>query len=118
MIRLPRRTFCSTAVLGAVAALAQESGGNSSAGCEDHRLRIRAESLDELLRSARTALEEKKLNRPAYAAIVEWLSAMQGRLYDEARAHHFTDITEGTYWQRSRLKFPSIIDEAKAELKP
>ena len=39
------------------------------------------------------------------------------KLYDEARAHHFTDITEETYRHCSRLKSPSVIDQEREQLK-
>ena len=73
--------------------------------------RLRAESLDDLLRSAQGARQKGTLPAAAYPSAVDWLFAQEQQLYAEARAHHFQDITEATYWQRSRLKFPSSIDQ-------
>jgi hypothetical protein len=77
----------------------------------DRIFRLRAESLDNLLRRAQDARHNGTLPASAYAPAVDWLFAEEQQLYAQARAHRFQDITEATYWQRSRLKFPSGIDQ-------
>jgi hypothetical protein len=77
----------------------------------DRIFRLRAESLDELLHSAQDARQRGVLPTSAYVPTVDWLFAQEQQLYIDARAHHFEDVTEATYWQRSRLKFPSSIDQ-------
>jgi hypothetical protein len=86
-------------------------------GC-DRIFRLRAESLDELLHSAQDARQHGALPASAYAPTVDWLFAEEQQLYADVRAHHFQDITEATYWQRSRLKFPSSIDQEHDALHP
>ncbi len=86
-------------------------------GC-DRIFRLRAESLDELLHSAQDARQRGVLPASAYAPAVDWLFAQEQQLYADARAHDFQDITEATYWQRSRLKFPSSIDQEHDALHP
>jgi hypothetical protein len=78
-------------------------------GC-DRIFRLRAESADEL-HSPQDARQRGVLPASAYAPAVDWLFVQEQQLYVEARAHHFQDITEATYWQRSRLKFRSGIDQ-------
>ena len=39
------------------------------------------------------------------------LRAEEIRLFDEVRAHRFSDITESNYWHRGRLKFPGEIQQ-------
>ena len=77
----------------------------------DRIYRLRADSLDDLLHRAQDALRRDQLPASAYALTVDWLFAQEQELYTEARAHQFEDITEATFWQRSRLKFPSSIDQ-------
>ncbi len=104
-------------MLGA-AILSVTALGRGEAPCSDERsYRIRAQSLDELLANAKASVSSGRIPQAGYPAIVEWLYEMQSRLYDEVRAHAFTDITEVTYWQRSRLKFPSAIDQEREALK-
>lgn len=92
--------------------------GRGEAQCSDERrFRIRAESLDELLASAKASVSSGKFPQANYPAIVELFYEMQSKLYEEVRAHTFTDIIEGTHWQRSRLKFPSTIDQEREALK-
>jgi hypothetical protein len=84
----------------------------------DRIYRLRAESLDNLLHSAQEAQQRGALPASAYRPAVDWLFAQEQELYNEARAYHFEDITEATYWQRSRLKFPSSIDQEHDALYP
>jgi hypothetical protein len=77
----------------------------------DRIYRLRAESLDDLLHRAHDARPRGALPAAAYAPTVDWLFLQGQQLYHEARAHYFEDITEATYWQRSRLKFPNSIDQ-------
>jgi hypothetical protein len=84
----------------------------------DRIYRLRAESLDNLLRSAQEAQQRGALPASAYRPAVDWLFAQEQELYSEARAHHFEDITEATYWQRSRLKFPTRLDQEHDALHP
>jgi hypothetical protein len=99
-----------------VAALGQ--GGGAATPCGGDRCyRTRAESLGQLLASAKTWVSAGKPPRSAYAPIVEGLYEEQAKPYDEVRAHRFIDIAEGTYCQRSRLKFPGGIDRAREALK-
>jgi hypothetical protein len=67
--------------------------------------------LDELLHSAQNTRQRGVLPASAFVPTVDWLLLQEQQLYAEARAHHFDDITEATYWQRSRLKFPTSIDQ-------
>ncbi len=108
MSRLTVRLSLGALLLFA-AALAH-AGYAEDPGC-DRIFRLRAESLDDLLRSAQDARQQGTLPASAYLSTVDWLFSQEQRLYTEARAHHFEEITEGTYWQRSRLKFPSSIDQ-------
>ncbi len=104
-------------LLGAAIA-SMASLGRSEEQCSDERrYRIRAESLDELLASAKASIASRKIPQAVYPAVVEWLYEMQSKLYEEVRAHSFADIAEGTYWRRSRLKFPSAIDQEREALK-
>jgi hypothetical protein len=104
-------------VLLRLAAPAARSSHAADAPC-DRIYRLRAESLDDLLHRAQDARQRGDLPASAYVPTVDWLFLEEQQLYDEARAHHFDDITEATYWQRSRLKFPSSIDQEHDALHP
>jgi hypothetical protein len=116
MSKISRRAYCLSLPLWTAVASAHSESTNSSLAADDRCYRRRAESLDQLVESAKAAVKAGKLPREAYAPLVEWLYEQQGKLYDEVRAHRFTDITEVTYWQRSRLKFPSVIDQERDAL--
>jgi hypothetical protein len=115
MSQLTARLF-----LGVLLPLATVSASSAYPGDStcDRIFRLRAESLDDLLHSAQDARQRGALPISAYLPAVEWLFAQEQQLYTEARAHHFEDITEATYWQRSRLKFPSVIDQEHDVLHP
>lgn len=113
MSRLTVRLSLGTLLL--FAAVPAHAGHAANPGC-DPIFRLRAESLDDLLRSAQNVWQQDALPASAYLSTVDWLFALEQRLYTEARAHHFEEITEVTYWQRSRLKFPSSIDQEQDAL--
>jgi hypothetical protein len=48
---------------------------------------------------------------PGCLADLRKLRAEEIRLFDEVRAHRFSDITESKYWHRGRLKFPGEIQQ-------
>jgi hypothetical protein len=47
----------------------------------------------------------------ACLAQLQQMRAMEEALFEEVRAHEFTDINESNYWHRGRLKFPSDIQQ-------
>ncbi len=46
-----------------------------------------------------------------YLVVLKNLRQRELDLFQQARAHTFTDITEHNYWHRGRLKFPSPIEQ-------
>lgn len=115
MSRYTLRLFLGIVLPLAAAAARPASAADSPC---DRIYRLRAESLDDLLHRAQDARQSGALPASAYVPTVDWLFVQEEQLYAEARAHHFEDITEGTYWQRSRLKFPSSIDQEHDALHP
>ena len=71
---------------------------------------------DEALFDAFATLEGRCASRwsedPDCLARLRELRAEEVRLFAEARAHRFTDLSESNYWHRGRLKFPGEIEQA------
>jgi hypothetical protein len=42
---------------------------------------------------------------------LQQMRAMEEALFEDVRAHEFTNINESDYWHRGRLKFPSEIQQ-------
>ncbi len=73
MSKISRRAYCLSVPLWTAVASAHSESTNSSLAADDHCYRRRAESLDQLVESAKAAVTAGRLPRVAYAPIVEWL---------------------------------------------
>ena len=54
----------------------------------------------------------------ACLAQLQQMRAMEEALFEEVRAHEFSDINESNYWHRGRLKFPSAIEQELSRAVP
>lgn len=82
-----------------------------AASSEDLIYRYRDQSLTELFVSAKAARANNELSEDSFRALLQWLRNQEKKLFSEARSHKFRDITEHNYWLRSKLKFPSTIQQ-------
>jgi hypothetical protein len=108
------------ALLSAATTLLPLQSAAQSTEVDEKSFRHRIETVDALFRRAKAARTSQDITFSAYSAIVGLLRAEETGISEEARAHQFKDMTEGTYWQRGRLKFPSslqteikLLDEGK-----
>lgn len=103
------------AILGALAL----APGLLSAAAEasDESFRYRAETIDALFARAGKLRTSGKLTADSYLAALDLLRAEELEIHRQAAAHSFKDITESNYWHRSRLKFPSSLEQELRRLK-
>lgn len=78
---------------------------------EEKSLRYRIETVDALFARARAARRENRISFETYKAIVVLLREEESGIEEQARSRRFEDVEQGTYWQRGRLKFPSVLQQ-------
>jgi hypothetical protein len=49
---------------------------------------------------------------------LQQMRAMEEALFEDVRAHEFSNINESDYWHRGRLKFPSEIEQELSRAVP
>jgi hypothetical protein len=82
---------------------------NEGPPAEEKSLRYRVETLDAMLGRAQAARKAKRISLEAYRSMVLLLREEEDAVETLARGRRFEDLEEGTYWQRGRLKFPSLL---------
>jgi len=75
----------------------------------DESFRYRWTAVDAVFQRARKARAARGVSLAEYAAVVGLLREEELAIFEAAGAHSFQDETEGSYWHRSRLKFPSSL---------
>ena len=78
---------------------------------DDYSFRHRIEVVDSLFQRAQESHAKGKLSSSEYRSLLMLLRDEERSIYQSVRNYHFNDITEGNYWIRSRLKFPSRLDQ-------
>ena len=69
------------------------------------------------LQNAQNSYNRHEITKDQFSAKLTELHDSEARLFRQVRAHHFSDMTAGSYFYRGRLKFPSPIDQARDRLK-
>jgi hypothetical protein len=105
----PAQPSRRAALLSAATTLLPLQSAAQSNEVDEKSFRHRIETVDALFRRAKAARTSQAITFSAYGAILGLLRAEETGISEEARAHQFKDITEGTYWQRGRFKFPSSL---------
>lgn len=80
------------------------------------KLRPAVEELDDQFRVLQTKYTDGALSTSKYRKKLVRLRDKELKLYEQARNCSFEDMTTYNYWYRSRLKFPSIIQQALEQL--
>lgn len=78
---------------------------------EEKSLRYRIETVDALFARAKAARRENRIPFETYKAIIVLLREEESEIEEQARSRRFEDVEQGTYWQRGRLKFPSVLQQ-------
>jgi hypothetical protein len=88
----------------------------SLGGLTDGALRERVEAIDDLFERAKAARDSGQFNAAAFGAIVRWLREHELAVHAEARLRTFADPAMSDYWHRSRLKFPTLVEQELSRL--
>jgi uncharacterized protein len=107
--------------ISVVQALMAAQGGTaplrpSLGGLSDGALRERVEAIDDLFERAKAARASGQLNAAAFGAVVRWLREQELAVHAEAKLRTFADPATDHYWHRSRLKFPTLVEQELARL--
>jgi hypothetical protein len=85
-------------------------------GLADSALRERVEAIDGLLARAKAARGSGQLDAAAFTAVVRWLRDEELVVHAEAQLRTFADPAMHNYWHRSRLKFPTLVEQELSRL--
>ena len=85
---------------------ARRADANDPSG--DRQYRFRDQELAARFREAKTRCSLQWPEASCQASLRQ-LGEEERELFEQVRAHPFSDITESNYWHRGRLKFPSEI---------
>lgn len=107
--------------ISVVQALMAAQGGTaprrtSLGGLTDGALRERVEAIDDLFERAKAARDSGQLDTVAFVAILRWLRDQELAVHAEARLRTFADPAMSNYWHRSRLKFPTRVEQELSRL--
>jgi uncharacterized protein len=107
--------------MSVVLALMAAPGGTaplrpSLAGLTDGALRERVEAIDDLFERAKAARDSGQFNAVAFGAVVRWLRDQELAVHAEAKLRTFADPAMSNYWHRSRLKFPTLVEQELSRL--
>jgi hypothetical protein len=81
----------------------------------DGRFRERDQQLLAEYEKLHSEYQRREVSREDYVRDLQHLRVRELTLFAHVRKHEFSDITEGNYWHRGRLRFPGTIEQ---ELRP
>lgn len=76
---------------------------------DERRFRYRIETVDAIFERMKAEWNSHRLPLPAYRSVLRVLLEEESAIAAAARDFPFQDRTEGNFWSRGRLKFPSAL---------
>jgi hypothetical protein len=77
----------------------------------DSRFRKRDQQLLAEYEKLHNEYQRREISREDYVRDLQHLRFRELTLFADVRKHEFSDITEGNYWHRGRLRFPGTIEQ-------